>query len=121
MENRKYFRFPCQCFGEVRFGSKGVQLSLIKNVSNGGLGLVIHGIQCCPDANVEVRIDIPEKKPPLLVTGKVKWSSPISHHIEVGIQFTDLDPLTKRDLLDYGFSTWCNEVRYKAADRSLQN
>jgi hypothetical protein len=122
-ENRKYFRFPCQCFGEVRFGTKEVQLSLVKNVSSEGMGLVVHGIRCCPDSNVEVRLDIPDNSHPLLVEGEVKWSSPINHHMEVGVQFDRVDSDTKRVLLDYGFNTWCDEVKHQrnGAGKSLQN
>lgn len=123
MENRKYFRFPCQCFGEIRFGTKEVQLSLIKNISSEGMGLVVHGIQCCPDSNVEVRLDLPDKKHPLLVVGKVKWSSPINNHVEVGVHFDKIDSVTRQALLDYGFNAWCNEVRYqhKGTSKSLHN
>ena len=123
MENRKYFRFPCQCFGEVRFGTNEVHLSLVKNISSEGMGLVVHGIKSCPDSNVEVRLDLPQKKHPLLATGEVKWCSPINHHVEVGVQFDEIDQVTKRALLDYGFNAWCNEVRYryKGASKSLHN
>lgn len=123
MENRKYFRFPCQCFGEVRFGTKEVQVSLVKNISSEGMGLVVHGIQCCPDSNIEVRLDLPEKDHPLLVDGEVKWSSPINNHVEVGVYFNKIDSETRQTLLDYGFNTWCDEVRYqhKGANRSSHN
>lgn len=123
LENRKYFRFPCQCFGEVRFGTREVQLSLVKNVSSEGMGLVVHGIQCCPDTNVEVRLDLPEQNQPLLVEAEVKWSSPINHHVEVGLQFNQIDSATKQALLDFGFNTWFDEVRYqdKGANSSFHN
>lgn len=110
-DNRKYFRFLCQCTGEVRFGSKEIEKASVKDISYEGVGLTVHNLEICPESNVEVRLDLPGEKAPLLVSGKVKWSQNKDNQIEMGIELDPLDKETKWKVMNYGFSAWQERIK----------
>lgn len=110
-DNRKYFRFSCQCKGEVRFGSKEIEKAFIKDISHEGIGLTVSNLEICPESNAEVRLDLPGEKAPLLVTGKVRWSQNKNNQIEVGIELDPMDKETKWKVMNFGFSVWQERMK----------
>ncbi|MBD3415129.1 MAG: PilZ domain-containing protein [Candidatus Aminicenantes bacterium] len=111
-ERRKYFRFDCSCFGEARFQNSSVEKVSIKNLSVQGLKIV-SGHQCISIGDpVEVRIDIPGRQIPPLVSGQIRWIHEEPESTELGIQLNELNNDTRRELMDYGFSVWRDRMQH---------
>jgi hypothetical protein len=55
-----------------------------------------------------------------LVSGEIKWSSPINHSTKAGVRVSHMEPDAKRDLLDYAFTSWCTEMQGDQGDKNLQ-
>ena len=111
MESRKYFRFPCQFFGEVRMGSKDIEKVLIQDISCGGIRMLVQKVDPLLNPNIEVRLDFPRKPAPLLLSGEIIWSNRVEHSLEIGIKFENVDDDIRKELQDYGFSVWRSEEK----------
>jgi len=75
-EQRKYFRFGCSCFGEVRFKNKSVEKVSVKNISSEGLKIIAGNRELSVGDQIEIRLDIPGERIPPLVSGRIKWMNP---------------------------------------------
>ncbi len=105
-ERRKHFRFDCSCFGEARYQKGSVEKISVKNISSEGLKILTSYRELSVGDRIEVRVDIPGKKVPPLISGQIKWIDIQKESTELGIQLKETDKETKKDLTDYGFSVW---------------
>ncbi len=112
-ERRKHFRFGCSCYGEARFENSSIEKISVKNISSEGLKIIAGRRPLLVGDQVEIRLDLPGKRVPPFVLGRVRWVSSDEESTELGVHLSELDKDTKRELIDYGFSVWREGMQTK--------
>ena len=88
-ERREYPRLDI--LGVVEYsGGAEVDCSGIKDISRGGIRLVLTGLEP-PGSRVRLGITIGESDARVDMTGQIVWARQVEPY-EVGIRFVDLDP-----------------------------
>ena len=111
VENRKFIRLRAPLPVEYRSMSKHKKQkkfsSLMKNISVGGLSLVVKEPVRAGDL-IQVRIDVPHLEEPVSVVGDVVWhfsakreQGPVH---EAGIRFQEVNPSELNKILDYVYT-----------------
>ena len=111
VENRKFIRLRAPLPVEYRLIKKHKRqktfTSVIKNISVGGLRLVLKEEARHGDL-MEVRIRVPYLQEPVLLLGDVVWSVGSKNKdnviCEAGIRFQDANPLELNKILDFVYS-----------------
>jgi len=110
IENRKFIRLRAPLPVEYRLIKKHKRqksfLSQIRNISIGGLSLVVKEPVREGDL-LQIQIQIPHLEEPVRVTGDVIWfvaARDREGRHEAGVRFQDVKPLELNKILDYVYS-----------------
>lgn len=109
-EHRKFIRLQAPIGITYRTVKKNKrqkpQLSLIKNISGGGLCFISKDDMRCGDL-LDIEIAIPHLAEPVHAVGEVVWYSAGREgreHAEAGVRFRDIEPKDLHNILEYIYS-----------------
>ncbi len=107
-ERRRFIRFDVPLKTEVVIKAKidSFQEGVTKDFSREGLRLILHNFALEKNADIKLRIYVPERKEPVEVKGQVVWSKANDANWEVGIKIKEIDKEAKSQILDYAYKIW---------------
>lgn len=111
-EKRKYLRFECLVpveFVRVEGAEDGMEHSqaLLDEISREGIRVVMKmDPNFDPGTEVDLKVDIPERRMTTRVCGEVIWVKPKGKLFELGLRIKEMDKTTKSELLDLGYRQW---------------
>ena len=107
-ERRKFIRFECLLPAEiVKLNEKKPVLDKIRvdDFSQEGLKLVV-SFNLEPESEIELKLYLPELETVTPVKGKIIWSKPDEHGIQIGMKILEMDPDAKAEIFDYAYERW---------------
>ena len=111
-DRRKFIRFPVRLSARYSKESQDEwnRCSII-NISREGMGIFVFFKEKIDLASIlNLSIDIPGRKAPVLLSGTLSWIKPLKGDPEFryksGIQINTIDPEEKWILLDYSYEAW---------------
>jgi len=102
-ERRQYIRLGVNIpfTYKVKGANKSREKTVTKNISPGGIGGAVNK-RVKKSTLLELNIDIPTMKKPILALGKVMWTAGRkADKIDVGIKFEEIDSTMKTRFLEY--------------------
>jgi hypothetical protein len=111
-EKRKFLRFECLVPVEfVRVEGRdletGRKIATLDEISREGLRVVMDvDLNFSPGTEVDLKINIPDRRLTSRVCGEVMWVKPKGKHYELGIRIKSMDKIAKSELLDLGYEKW---------------
>jgi hypothetical protein len=111
-DKRKFLRFECLIPVEfVRVEGQrldaGRKMATLDEISREGLRVVMDvDLNFAPGAEVDLKVNIPDRRLTSNVCGEVMWVRPKGKRYELGIRIKDIDKVIKSELLDLGYRNW---------------
>jgi hypothetical protein len=111
-EKRKYLRFECLVPVElIRIEGKeleaGSEAATLGEISREGLRVVMDvDLNFNPGTEVDLKVNIPERRLTSKVSGEVIWSKSKGKICQLGIRIKAMDKAAKSELLDLGYRHW---------------
>jgi hypothetical protein len=111
-EKRKYLRFECLVPVEfIRIEGRDLdarrKVATLDEISREGLRVVMDvDLNFRRGAEVDFKVNIPERRLTSKVSGEVMWVKPMGKRYQLGIRIKTMDKVTKSELLDLGYKKW---------------
>ena len=67
-------------------------------------------------SNMEVNLNIPEKKISVPVSGKIVWMKSVDNRLEAGLKINDMDNELKSEILNWIFPKWLEKKKEEKED-----
>jgi hypothetical protein len=111
-EKRKYLRFECLVPIELvrvegMTSEAAKKKAVLDEISREGLHVVMDvDLNFDPGAELDLKVNIPERRMTTRVSGEVMWAKPKGHRCELGVRIKAMDKAAKSELLDLGYAKW---------------
>jgi c-di-GMP-binding flagellar brake protein YcgR len=109
-DRRKYKRFPIELSAKYHIGGNGKWKGCtVTNISRNGMGIIVYLQEKLPlDSYLQLEIMFPSKEKKVRAIGILKWLTEVKEEKSYmsGVEFVEIDPEDKWELLDYAFDEW---------------
>lgn len=115
VERRKYRRFkiPLDIKFKTSKESSDYHRGMIRNFSRFGFCFESENMPLKINDTVECVVRLPMKESFIPASGDIVWTRKEKDKFLTGIKLGDIDTAAKREILDYGYDSWLDEVRRK--------
>jgi len=119
-EKRKFLRFECLIPIEfIRIEGRVLgegRKACLDEISREGIRLVMDvDLKFAPGTEIDLKVNIPDRKLTSNVCGEVMWVRPKGERYELGVRIKDMDKAIKSELLDLGYEKWRETAEDKEA------
>jgi hypothetical protein len=115
-EKRKSQRFECLLPSEVlKLGDKQslIERAIIRNISVGGLKLVVRYVDPLPGSRAKVVLYVPDKKLITPLSGEIVWRKYTENVLDIGIKIKQIDPDEREKILAWLLPQWLESEKMK--------
>ncbi len=106
-EQRKFLRFPVNLKIEVKKENKNFP-GFLKDFSREGICCFFEEFDFNKGDILELKVQRPNKDIFIPAIGKIRWKKRVDNGWEVGMEFKDIPPPIKGEILEFAYFRWLN-------------